>query len=106
MRSNLSRRVVWLQLHLNASRRETQGCHTQWPEGPDAPIGKGKSYAKDCTLRGIWMPAEHLRFFHELAGKEAWYRAPNPLATSFSRETAQLFMGMGPVSRFLFVGLF
>ena len=47
------------------------------------------------------MPAEHLRFFHELAGKEAWYRAPNPLATSFSRETAQIFMGMGPVSRFI-----
>ena len=85
-----------IQHHLNSERR---GAHrTQWPEGPEAPVGKGRSSEANTTFRGAELPEQHKCFFEALAAAHqadalrGVYRVPMLLATSFEKRVAKRFM--------------
>jgi len=85
-----------LQLHLTASRRPKAGgggiLHDNWPKGPAAREGRGKSTKENTVFRGGGMPRMYLNFFESIAGKGIWYRAPQHVATTFNRAVVEDFL--------------
>ena len=87
-----------IQYHLNMKRRSGDKQRTQWPEGPEAPLGMGRSCEPNTTFRGAELPEQHKSFFEALAqahGADAScgvYRVPMLLATSFEKRVAVGFI--------------
>ena len=81
-----------LELTLKATR--TDGVeHKDWPMKKKPMHAPGGSSEKNMTFRGIGMPRKAFEFFEARAEDKQWYRVGPPLATSFSKATANTFCG-------------